>query len=111
MIDSYDFGHMVINGREYNHDVIVYNAGITLWQRENSHNVSIEDLNILPKGIDIFVMGNGYSGVCMFPGETKKFLESKGVEVIVQITGRAYKTFNKLVEEGKNVCGGFHLTC
>lgn len=111
MIESYDFGHIVINGKAYGHDVMLYKEAVTPWIRENGHNVSIDDLRGVPDGIEIFVMGNGYSGVCIFPRETKRYLEAKGIEVIVQVTGQAYKTYNKFAEEGKNVCGGFHLTC
>ena len=111
MIESYDFGHIVIDGTPYGHDVILYKGKVTRWIRENGHNVSIDDLRDIPKGTKVFVMGNGYSGVCVFPGETKRYLEAKGIEVIVQMTGQAYKIYNKLDAEGKNVCGGFHLTC
>lgn len=111
MIEDYKFGSITIDGTNYDHDVIVYKGEVKEWWREQGHNVDINDLKELPEGIDIFVMGNGYSSRCAFPDETKKYLESKGVEVIVQKTGEAYKTYNKLAEEGKNVAAGFHLTC
>jgi len=111
MIDSYTFGSIVIDGKEYNHDVIVYKDKIDSWWREQGHNVTIDDLKKLPGGIEVFVMGNGASSCCAFPDESKKYLEKKGIEVIIEDTGMAYKTYNKLVKEGKNVAGGFHLTC
>lgn len=111
MIDSYKFGSITIDGKNYRHDVIVYKDKVEEWWREFGHNVSEKDLEKIPKGIDIFVMGDGFSSRCAFPENTKKFLENKGIEVIVQKTGEAYKTYNKLVKEGKNVAAGFHLTC
>ena len=111
MIDSYKFGSITIDGKTYNHDTIVYKDAVTEWWRDEGHNVTKKDLEALPPDIGIFVMGNGHSGRCKFPEETKKFLEGKDVKVIVEKTGDAYKTYNRLFKEGKNVAGGFHLTC
>ena len=44
------------------------------------------------------------------PEETKKFLESKGITLIAEETGEAYKTYNKLKDQ-KKVVAAFHLTC
>ncbi|MFC1655636.1 Mth938-like domain-containing protein [Patescibacteria group bacterium] len=111
MIDSYKFGSIEIDGQRYRHDVIVYKDEVSEWWRESGHNVTIGDLSEVPPKIDIFVMGNGASSRCAFPDETKEYLEKKGIEVIVEKTGDAFKTYNKLAKEGKNVAGGFHLTC
>jgi len=111
MIEDYKFGSIKIDGTIFEHDVMVYKDEVKEWWREQGHNVDINDLKELPEGIEFFIMGNGHSSQCAFPDETKKYLESKGIEVIVEKTGEAYKTYNKLVEEGKNVAAGFHLTC
>lgn len=102
---------MTIDGKTYNHDVIVHKDTVAEWWRDEGHNVAIKDLETLPSDIEIFVMGTGHSGCCKFPEETKKFLENKGIKVVIEKTGEAYKIYNKLIEEGKTVAGGFHLTC
>lgn len=111
MIESYKFGSITIDGNNYRHDVIIYGDKVDEWWRDQGHNVAIEDLKSLPSGIEVFVMGNGHSSRCTFPEETRTFLEGKGIKVIVEKTGDAYKTYNRLVEEGAKVAGGFHLTC
>jgi hypothetical protein len=112
MIDSYKFGSITIDGKNYRKDVIVYKDTVKEWWRTAGHNVSVDDLkDILSDDVEIFVMGNGASGCCAFPDETLNYLKGKGIEVIVQKTGEAYKTYNELTKEGKNVVGGFHLTC
>lgn len=111
MVDSYEFGRIVIDGTEYTHDVLLFDSKVKKWWREAGHNVTIDDLKDLPDDIEVFVMGNGASSQCAFPDKTRKYLKDKGMEVIIQATGEAYKTYNKLKEEGKNVAAGFHLTC
>jgi len=38
-------------------------------------------------------------------------LRARGIEVDVATTREAWRTYNKLAEEGKKVVGAFHLTC
>jgi len=111
MIDSYSFGSITIDNKKYNHDVMVHEDEVIEWWREEGHNVCIADLKDLPKDIEIFVIGNGASGVCKIPMETREYIKEKGIEVIVENTGKAVKTFNDLLTQGKKVAGGFHLTC
>jgi hypothetical protein len=112
MVDSYEFGEIVIDGAKYTEDVLIFDSKVKEWWREEGHSVSVNDLSDLPlDDIDYFVMGNGASSQCAFPGKTKKFLEDKEIKVIVESTDKAYKTYNKLKQEGKNAAAGFHLTC
>ena len=112
MIDSYEFGKMVIDGISYKSDLIAYPDKVESgWWREKGHSLSIKDL----KGVfdchpDIIVVGTGYHGAMDVPSETNKSIASKGVELIVQKTPQAFKTYNKLAESRK-VVGAFHLTC
>ena len=112
MINHYEFGSITINGKEYQHDVIVYGdaSADDQWWREESHNMTVKDLKCLPDTFDALVIGNGATSCCLIPKETIKHFGEKG-EVIVQKTGEAVKTFNQLLSEGKDVVGAFHLTC
>lgn len=48
-IDFYDFEKIRIDGKEYNHDVIIYPEGIKDWWRKESHWVGIEDIKEILK--------------------------------------------------------------
>ena len=113
MIDDYKFGSITINGKTYNNDVIVHGEKMLneSWWREEGHNMAIDDLKDLPDKFEILVIGNGASGVCNVPEETIDYVKEKDVEVIVQMTGEAVKTYNQLLKDGKDVVGAFHLTC
>jgi len=113
MIEDYHFGSITINGKTYNNDVIVHGEEMLNenWWREEGHNMAIEDLKDMPDQFETLVIGNGASGVCNVPEETIDYVKEKDVEVIVQMTGEAVKTYNQLLSDGKDVVGAFHLTC
>lgn len=113
MIEDYKFGSITIDGKIYNTDLIIHRNEILndQWWRIEGHSIAIEDLKDFPEKFEILVIGNGASGVCEVPDEIVRFFEKKGIEVIVQMTGEATKTYNKLLSEEKDVVGAFHLTC
>jgi hypothetical protein len=113
VIDSYDFGQIVIDGQRYTSDVIVFPDRVKAdWWRKESHRLHVEDVkDALEEKPNVLVVGTGYSGLVKVLPETEKYVRSRGVELIVQRTGEAYKTFNRLVQSGKTVIAAFHLTC
>lgn len=115
LIDSYEFGVMVINGKRYISDVIVFSENVVNgWWRKEGHKLCIEDLKLvlnqkpLPEAL---VVGTGYSGMVKVLPEVEKALKRQGIKLIAQPTGEAYKTFNNLLKTGRLVAGAFHLTC
>ncbi|RLI22559.1 hypothetical protein DRO54_00805 [Candidatus Bathyarchaeota archaeon] len=113
MIESYGFGRIVINGKSYSSDIIIVGEKVKAdWWRKEGHRLHIEDLKeIVNKDIDFLVVGTGYFGLMKVPDEVKRFLAEKGIEVIVQKTAEACKTFNKLMNSKKKVAAALHLTC
>nr|AHM02050.1 hypothetical protein AF0029 [uncultured miscellaneous Crenarchaeota group] len=112
MIDSYDFGRIIIAGKRYSNDLIVFPDKVREgWWRKEGHRLHVEDLkDVLEAKPEVLVVGTGYSGLMMVPPETRKYVESEGIELIAQRTAEACKTFNRLVKSRK-VVAAFHLTC
>jgi len=112
MIDSYDFGRIVINGRRYTTDLIVFPDRVKDgWWRKEGHNLHIEDLDeVVQNNPEVLIVGTGHSGLLKVPTETREYVESKGIELIAQKTAEACKTFNRLVKSRK-VVAAVHLTC
>jgi len=112
MIDSYDFGRIVINGKRYNRDLIVFPDKVKDgWWRKEGHRLHVEDLkDVLEAKPKVLVVGTGYSGLMRVPPETRKYVESEGIELIAQNTAEACETFNRLVKSRK-VVAALHLTC
>jgi hypothetical protein len=112
MIDSYDFGRIVINGKRYNSDLIVFSDKVRDgWWRKEGHRLHVEDLkDVLEFKPEVLVVGTGYSGLMRIPLETRRYVESEGIEFLAQKTAEACETFNRLVKSRK-VVAALHLTC
>lgn len=114
MVDSYYFGRIVINGKEYTQDVIVHPGYVKPnWWRKNGHELCTEDIksSIEKESPEILVVGTGaYSNVRILDS-TKRFLEQRGIKLVAEDTQRACTTFNQLVKSNQRVLGAFHLTC
>lgn len=111
-IDEYGFGRIVIEGKTYTSDVIVFPDTVDpSWWRKDGHLLQKSDLaGVVGAGPSIVVVGTGNWGVMKVPDSTISFLESKGITVIIERTARAVEVFNEESKKGKTV-GAFHLTC
>lgn len=110
MIEEYDFGKIVIEGKEYTSDVILSQDGIDSWWRKTSHNVEPADIEkVVAKKPKLMIIGNGHEGCMKVPEETIDWIKDQGIEVSVELTKDAVNTYNKKAGEG--VIGLLHLTC
>ena len=112
-IESYRFGEIIINGKTYTQDLIIFPERIrTNWWRKEGHRLHLEDLTeILEYKPEILIVGTGYDGLMKVPRELIETLEKKGIKVIVKKTKDACNEFNKYIKEKRKVVAAFHLTC
>jgi hypothetical protein len=111
-IENYKFGEIVIDGRRYSSDVIVYPDRIdSQWWRKEGHSLEPADVpEVLQAPPEVLVIGQGNPGRMDVPAETRRKLEETGIEVIVEPTTQACDTYNRL--RGKRrVVAALHLTC
>jgi len=112
MIDSYDFGRIVINGRTYTSDVIIFpNRVKDEWWRREGHRLHIEDIEeVIEERPEVLVVGRGYSGLMEVPKEIADYLRSRRIELIAEDTKKASEIYNKL-SKSKKIVAALHLTC
>jgi len=112
IIDSYKFGKIVIDGKTYNSDLIIYPDKIKInWWRKVGHQLIYEDIQeILVEKPEILIVGTGAFGLMIVSDETKKIIKENNIKLIVQKTERACKTYNSMSKD-KNVVLALHLTC
>lgn len=91
LIETYSFGNITIDGKTYTSDVIIYPDKINdSWWRKSGHLLQIEDLtDVILYNPEILIIGTGAHGLMKILDKTKKFLESKGIELIIAETKRA----------------------
>jgi len=120
MIEEYHFGSITIDNKTYNEDVEVRWAGEVLkWWRGESHLVDVEDVQrAIAQNPDTIIIGTGETGVAKVTENAQKFIQEKGIKLIIDKTEEAVKTFNIILEESKEeegkqrkAIGLFHLTC
>jgi hypothetical protein len=112
MIDSYEFGVIVINGRRYSSDVIIYPDRVKNdWWRKEGHQLCIDDLeDVTEEKPEVIVVGKGDPGLMRVLPETEEYIKSKGIQLIIQSTQEACKAYNQL-SSSKKVIALLHLTC
>ena len=120
MVEEYKFGSITIDGKTYEYDVEVRWTGeILKWWREESHVIDVEDVKrAVEQNPDTIIIGTGGSGTAKVTKAAEKFIQEKGIKLIIDKTEEATKTFNVINEESKleegkknRVIGLFHLTC
>jgi hypothetical protein len=113
-IESYSPGHVVIDGVEFNRDVIVLpNRVLGNWWRRDGHSLVIDDLEeVLDELPERLIVGCGYSSRLEPDPSVIEALERRGVRVEALPTGDAVDRFEEL--ETRNpaaVAAALHLTC
>ena len=63
-IDSYSFGNITVNGRQYDSDLIIYPDRIdSSWWRKKGHTLCLEDIrDAIEAQPDVLVIGTGNMG-------------------------------------------------
>lgn len=111
MIDHYSFGSIKIDGKNYEHDMIISSSGVKSWWRATSHEVSINDVEpILEEKPKTIIFGTGASGVMKVSSETEDYLRQQGISIEILKTPEAVELFNTQ-STTTGVVAALHLTC
>jgi hypothetical protein len=111
-IERYRFGEIIIDGRKYASDVIIYPDRVDSgWWRKQGHNLVLEDIkSVLEEKPEVLIVGTGASGVMRVSDDVTRKMKELGVELIVQHTDRACQEHNKVSSQKKTITC-LHLTC
>ncbi|MEM2021230.1 MAG: Mth938-like domain-containing protein [Zestosphaera sp.] len=113
LIDHYEFGGIIINGIEYDHDLVVTPEGLLKdWWRIEGHRLQLADVrDFLNVRADLVVIGTGYDGMMRVDDEVIESFKRSGLEVYVARSRQAVKRYNDEVSMGRRVLLLIHLTC
>ncbi|QTA91298.1 Mth938-like domain-containing protein [Desulfonema magnum] len=113
MIETCEFGSIVIDGKKHTSDLIIYPDRHTEdgWRRKSGHRLSGDDIGDLIKSEpEVIIAGTGVNGRMKPDRELRKLLAQKGITLIAEPNQNAMKSYNKLIS-AKRVGACFHLTC
>jgi len=110
-IDSYSFGKIIIDGKIFTKDVIIFPERVfSPWWRREGHHLDMDDLGeVLREKPDVLVIGKGYFGNMEVPEALVHDLAIEGIRVIVKNTAEAVGVFNVL--DVRKKAAALHLTC
>ena len=115
--DHTAFGEITIDGKTYDHDVIVRLSGQIMKRKKKlskklygtSHIVSKDEAKfVFEKGCRQLILGSGQYGNVRLSPEAEAFFAKKKCEVVIKSTPQAIRAFNEA--PGKKI-GLFHVTC
>ena len=111
-IDSYDFGHIVVDGVSYRQDLLIWPGRIKAdWWRRESHLLQVGDVaEALTAAPEVLVVGMGQPGRMQVDQDLAAFLKDKGVELVAVPTKEACRLINSLAGK-RRLAAALHLTC
>jgi hypothetical protein len=116
-IDNTQFGSITVDGKTYEHDVIIrLSGGIEKRKKKlskekcgTSHIVSKDEAKfVYEDGCEIVIVGTGQQDNVRLSPEASEYLSKKGCKVVLQPTPEAIHSFN--ASRARKVCL-MHVTC
>jgi hypothetical protein len=116
-IDGTEFGSITIDGKTYDHDVVIGLSGevtkrkkrLSKEQYGTSHIISkAEAKAIYERGCDVIIIGAGQDGNVSLSAEAKDYFDDHGCNVVLQRTPQAIDAFNR---SRAHKIALMHVTC
>ena len=117
MIERTAFGSITVDGKTYEHDVIIRLSGEIIKRKKKlskkyygtSHVISKDEAEfVFEKGCEQLILGSGQMDNVRLSPEAEAYFAKKGCKVLLQPTPEAISVFNR--SKAKKV-GLFHVTC
>ena len=112
IIDSYQFGLIVVSGKKYISDVIISPDSVRdNWWRKTGHQLCFDDIaDVLTENPEVLVVGTGASGLMKVLPEVEQAAQVQGIELIVEATDKACHRYNQFCRSRRAVAA-LHITC
>jgi hypothetical protein len=116
-IENSTFGTITIDGKTYEHDVVIRLSGEVVKRKKKlskeyygtSHMLSKDEAKfVFEKGCNELIVGSGQMGNVRLSPEAAAYFAKKDCKVLLQPTPKAIQVFNK--SDSKKI-GLFHVTC
>ncbi len=111
-IDSYEFGTIVIDGRTFHNDLLIWPGQLkTDWWRLEGHLLQVPDVaEALAADPRVLVVGTGAYGNMLIDRELEALLQKNGIELVARKTREACQYINVQIDQSR-LAVALHLTC
>ena len=98
IIDSQRFGQVIVNGKIYSSDIIIYSDRVKdNWRRIKGHQLCLDDIaEIIGERPEVLVVGTGVYELVKILPEVKQAVDEKGIRLVSGNTDKACETYNQL---------------
>jgi hypothetical protein len=116
-IDSFNFGFIVVDDKQYSHDVIILPDGTVKDRnpgkgRLGSHSIARSEVESLKEtGPDVILIGTGVSGMARLAHDAEFYLQKPGLNLTVLPSPEIVKKYNQHIDDGDRVAALIHVTC
>jgi hypothetical protein len=116
-IDSFNFGFIVVDDKQYTHDVVILPDG-TVKERNpgkgrlGSHSIARSEIENLTKWQpDIILIGTGVQGMARLAHDAEYYLTQPELNLTLLPSPQIVKKYNQYAENGEKVAALIHVTC
>jgi hypothetical protein len=116
-IDSFNFGFIVVDDKQYAYDVVILPDG-TVKERNSgkgrlgSHSIARSEIEALTKvQPDVILIGTGVHGMARLARDAEHYLMEPELNVTMLPSPQIVRKFNQSIDEGEKVAALIHVTC
>ncbi len=122
-IDDVAFGYIVINGKRYDHDVVICGDKVlerpkhlskdkkSIYGHTPLTRKEVENIIEMCRDFDVVIIGKGLYGALPILDEVMTLFRDLGKDVLIELTPKAIEILNNMLSSGKRVLGIIHITC
>ena len=98
IIDSYQFGRIVVSGQKYTSDVIIFPGRVrNNWGRKVGHQLCLKDIaEMMTESPEVLIVGTGASGLMKVLPEVERGVVTQGSKLIAEATDKACHIYNHI---------------
>jgi hypothetical protein len=116
-IDSFNFGFIVVDNKQYAYDVVILPDG-TVKERHpgkgrlGSHSIARSEVESLVRSSpDLILIGTGVNGMARLARDAEHYLMEPEVNLTLLPSPEVVKKYNQHVQDGESVAALIHVTC
>jgi hypothetical protein len=116
-INSFNFGFIVVDDKQYAHDIIILPDG-TVKDRDpgkgrlGSHTIAKNEIESLIKDqVDAVLIGTGVQGMARLAHDAEHYAMEPDINMTIAPSSQIVKKYNQHIEDGEKVAALIHVTC